>query len=158
MNKITPCLWFDTQAGEAAEFYTSIFKNSKITSKSTLKDTGPSREETVMVVQFELEGQSFMAMNAGPLFKFNEAISLSIDCGPQEEVDYYWDKLTADGGQESMCGWLKDKYGVSWQVTPRILPQMLRDPDPAKAKRAMEAMLSMRKIDIPTLQRAYDGK
>jgi predicted 3-demethylubiquinone-9 3-methyltransferase (glyoxalase superfamily) len=144
MPKITPFLWFDKQAGEAANFYVSIFKNSKV-----LKNTP-------MIVQFMLDGQEFTALNAGPRFKFTEAVSFVVDCKSQDEVDYYWSKLTADGGQESQCGWLKDKYGLSWQIIPDALPRLIGDPDRQKAKRAMEAMLKMKKIDIAGLQRAHD--
>jgi predicted 3-demethylubiquinone-9 3-methyltransferase (glyoxalase superfamily) len=158
MPKITPFLWYNTQAEEAAKFYTSIFPNSKINHVSRFNDAGPGANETVMVVQFELDGKPFLALNGGPHFKFTEAVSFTIDCKNQQEVDHYWEKLTADGGQESMCGWLKDKYGLSWQVTPTILAELMSDPDKQKAKRTMEAMLKMKKMDIATLQRAHDGK
>jgi predicted 3-demethylubiquinone-9 3-methyltransferase (glyoxalase superfamily) len=158
MPKITPFLWYETQAEEAANFYVSIFPNSKIIKVSHYSDAGPGRNETVMVVQFELDGKPFLALNGGPHYKFTEAVSFTIDCKNQQEVDHYWQKLTADGGQESMCGWLKDKYGLSWQVTPAILGELISDPDKEKAKRAMEAMLKMKKIDIATIQRAKDGK
>ena len=158
MNKISPFLWFDTQAEEAAQFYVSIFKNSRIVNTTRYGDAGPGPKGSVMTVEFELEGQSFIALNGGPQFQFNESVSFSVDCASQEEVDAFWDKLTADGGAPGPCGWLKDKYGLSWQVNPRILGQLLADPDAAKAKRVMEAMLQMSKIDIPALQRAASGE
>ena len=145
MQKITPFLWFNNQAEEAAKFYCSIFKNSKITSGNP------------MTVTFELEGQKFIALNGGPQFKFTEAVSFFVDCKTQEEVDYYWEKLL-DGGKESQCGWLKDKYGMSWQIIPSILGKLIGDPDPAKSKRALNAMLQMKKIDIAKLKEAYDQK
>ena len=153
MKKITPFLWFDTQAEEAMNFYVSIFKNSKVGSIQRAGPDGP-----VMSVTFQLEGQDFMALNAGPQFKFNEAISFFVDCKTQEEVDELWTKLTAGGGEESMCGWLKDKYGLSWQIVPSALGEMLGDKDPEKAHRAMQAMLKMQKIIIADLQKAYDGE
>jgi predicted 3-demethylubiquinone-9 3-methyltransferase (glyoxalase superfamily) len=152
MQKITPFLWFDTQAEEAMNFYTSIFKNSKVLGVT------PGPNGRAMSVNFELEGQEFIGLNAGPQFKFNEAISFLVDCKTQEEVDELWEKLTADGGEESMCGWLKDKYGLSWQIIPTALSEMLSDPDPEKAGRVMQAMLKMNKIDIQELERAYDGQ
>ena len=150
MKKITPFLWFDTQAEEAMNFYVSVFKNSKVLGVT------PGPNEIASTVSFELEGQEFIGLNAGPQFKFNEAISFFVDCENQKEVDELWDKLTADGGEESMCGWLKDKYGLSWQIIPKGLGQMLNDPDPVKAQRVMQAMLQMHKIDIAGLQRAYE--
>ena len=158
MQKITPCLWFDTQAGEAAKFYVSIFKNSRIKRVSYYGESGPMPKGTVLTVEFQLDGQEFLALNGGPMFKFTEAISLSINCKTQKEVDDLWTKFMAGGGQESMCGWLKDKYGLSWQVNPTILGKYLTDPNPKKAKRVMEAMLKMKKIDIKTLKEAYDAK
>ena len=158
MNKISPFLWFETQAEEAANFYVSVFPGSRIVSTSRYGDAGPGPKGSVMTVEFELEGQTFIALNGGPQFRFNEAVSFSVDCDSQEEVDAYWDKLTADGGEPGPCGWLKDKYGLSWQINPRILGQLLSDPDPAKAKRVMEAMLQMSKIEIPVLQRAAAGQ
>lgn len=149
MNKITPFLWFDTQAEEAMNFYVSIFKNSKVLGVT------PGPDGIAQSVTFELEGQEFMALNAGPQFKFNESVSFFVDCKTQEEVDYYWEKLTADGGEESMCGWLKDKYGLWWQIIPSALGEMLGGPDPEKARRATEAMLKMRKIVIADLKKAY---
>ena len=152
MQKITPFLWFDIQAEEAMNFYISIFRNSRVLGVTS----GPNGR--AMSVNFELEGQKFIGLNAGPQFKFNEAISFLVDCKTQEEVDELWEKLTADGGEESMCGWLKDKYGLSWQIIPTTLSEMLSDPDPEKAGRVMQAMLKMNKIDIEGLQRAYNGQ
>ena len=162
MQKITPFLWFDNNAEEAVNFYVSTFKNSKVGkvtrySEASAKAAGRP-EGSVMTAEFQLEGQNFVAINGGPHFKFTEAISFVVDCETQEEVDYFWEKLTAAGGQESQCGWLKDKYGLSWQITPRVLIEMIGDKDPQKAQRVMEAMLQMKKIDIPTLKRAYDGE
>jgi predicted 3-demethylubiquinone-9 3-methyltransferase (glyoxalase superfamily) len=157
MPKISPFLWFDTQAEEAANLYTSIFPNSKILAIARYGDAGPGPKGSVMTVQFQLDGQEIIALNGGPMYKFTEAFSLSVDCKNQEEVDRYWTKLTADGGQEGPCGWCKDKFGLSWQVTPSILPQMLSDTDRKKAMRAMEAMMKMKKIDIGALKRAYEG-
>ena len=156
MQKITPFLWFDGKAQEAMDFYTSIFKNSKILSTSRYPEGSPGKAGTLMTGTFQLEGQEFMALNAGPEFKFTEAISLFVNCETQQEVDDLWAKLTADGGEESQCGWLKDKFGLSWQIIPKQLGEMLGDKDPAKAKRAMDAMLQMRKIDIKTIERARD--
>ena len=153
MQKITPFLWFDKEARQAAKFYTSIFKGSKIKGTDTFSDT-PSG--AVDVVAIELMGQEFVLMSAGPRFKFTEAISFVVNCETQDEVDYYWEKLTSDGGQESMCGWLKDKFGLSWQVVPTILNKLLQDKDAAKAKRVMEAMLKMHKIDVESLKQAYE--
>jgi predicted 3-demethylubiquinone-9 3-methyltransferase (glyoxalase superfamily) len=156
MQKITPCLWYDNQAEEAVNFYTSIFKNSKIGTISRYGDAGPGPKGSVMTVQFQLEGQDFIALNGGPMFKFTEAISFSVDCQSQEEVDALWEKLSA-GGHKSRCGWLKDKYGISWQVVPRVLPELLRDKDPAKVKRVVQAMLQMGKIDINRLKQAAES-
>ncbi len=155
MQKITPFLWFDNQAEEAAQFYTSVFKNSKITSVARYGEAGPGPKGTAMTVAFQLDGQEFVGLNGGPHFKFTEAVSFVINCQSQEEVDYYWGKLT-EGGQEVQCGWLKDKFGLSWQVAPTILSELLRDKDAAKAKRVMEAMLKMVKIDINVLKQAYN--
>ncbi|MGH7332695.1 MAG: VOC family protein [Candidatus Rokuibacteriota bacterium] len=155
MQKITPFLWYDKEAGEAAKFYTSVFRGSRIKRTETLPNT-PSG--TVEIVTIELLGQEFVLMSAGPQFKFTEAISFVVNCETQDEVDYYWKKLTADGGQESMCGWLKDKYGLSWQIVPIVLDEMLRDPDPKKSGRVMQAMLKMKKIDIAGLKKAYGGR
>ena len=158
MDKISPCLWFDGEAEEAARFYTSIFPNSNITSVDRAPgDTPSGPKNSVLTVNFTLDGQSFIGLNGGPEFKFNEAISLSIDCDDQAEVDRYWDALLADGGEPSVCGWLKDKFGVSWQVVPRQLPEMLNSSDREAAARALEAMLKMVKIDVAELERAYSG-
>ncbi|HET7228187.1 MAG TPA: VOC family protein [Chthoniobacterales bacterium] len=159
-QKITSCLWFDDKAEEAAEFYTSIFKNSKI-GRTTRYDEEASQAGgrplgSIMTVEFELEGQQFLALNGGPIFQFTEAVSFIVNCEKQEEVDYFWSRLSA-GGEESRCGWLKDKFGLSWQVVPIVLIEMLADKDPAKAKRVTHTMLQMDKIDIPTLKKAYDG-
>jgi predicted 3-demethylubiquinone-9 3-methyltransferase (glyoxalase superfamily) len=155
MTKITPFLWFDAQAEEAANFYVSIFKNSKILNISRYGEAGPGPKGGVMTVRFLLDGQEFIALNGGPHFKFTEAISFSVDCKTQAEVDEFWEKL-ARGGKEEPCGWLKDKYGLSWQINPTVLGQMLGDPNPQKSKRVMEAMLKMKKIDIAGLKKAYD--
>ena len=157
MQKITPFLWFDTQAEEAAKHYVSIFKNSKIVGVTRYGDAGPGPRGSVMTVTFSLGGQEFIALNGGPHFKFTEAISLSVDCKTQEEVDELWRRLS-EGGEEGQCGWLKDRYGLSWQINPTILGEMLADPDPRKAKRVMEAMLEMKKIDIARLKQAYDQR
>jgi len=155
MQKISPFLWFDSNAEEAAAFYTSIFKNSKILKIARYGEAGPGPAGSVMIVHFQIEGQEFIALNGGPQFKFTEAISFCINCQTQEEVDYFWNKLTADGGQEVQCGWLKDKYGLSWQVTPTILGELMSDKDAKKAQRVMQAMLQMKKIDIAALKNAY---
>ena len=155
MQKITPCLWFDNNAEEAVNHYLSIFKNSKINKILRCGDAGPGPKGSVLTIAFQLEGQDFIALNGGPIFKFNEAISLSVDCKSQLEVDDLWEKLS-DGGQESQCGWLKDKFGLSWQVVPSALVEMLQDPDPEKSKRVMAAMMQMGKIDIAKLKQAYD--
>src|SRR5688572_30318876 len=157
MKKITPFLWFDSQAEEAANFYVSIFKNSKILNIARYGKAGPGPEGSVMTVEFELDGQRFKALNGGPHFKFTEAVSFSVDCKTQQEVDELWEKLTA-GGEEGPCAWLKDKYGLSWQINPTILGEMLSDPDPQKSRRVMEAMLKMKKIIIEDLKLAYEGK
>jgi predicted 3-demethylubiquinone-9 3-methyltransferase (glyoxalase superfamily) len=156
MQKITPFLWFDDKAEEAMNFYVSIFKNSKIVNVSRCGEGGPGPKGQVMTAVFELDGQKFMALNGGPLFKFTEAISLFVDCETQQEVDELWEKLSA-GGAKSRCGWLKDKYGLSWQIIPRALGQLMGDKDPEKSKRVMMAMLQMSKIDVQGLRRAYDG-
>ncbi len=159
MQKITPFLWFDDKAEEAAAFYTAIFKNSKIVNVARYGDAGAQvtgkSKGTVMTVAFQLDGQEFVALNGGPQFKFTEAISLVVNCQTQEEVDEFWKKLS-DGGREVQCGWLKDKYGLSWQIVPTILSEMLNDPDPKKAERVMKAMLQMKKIDIKGLKQAYE--
>ena len=160
MQKITPFLWFDDQAEEAANFYTSLFKNSKI--DRIFRNPEEAAEKTgrpvgsVLTIEFEIEGQKFVALNGGPLFKFNESISFVINCETQEEVDYFWEKLTADGGEESACGWLRDKFGLSWQITPTVLIDMLHDSDEEKSGRVMQAMLQMQKIDIKALKDAYE--
>jgi predicted 3-demethylubiquinone-9 3-methyltransferase (glyoxalase superfamily) len=156
MQKITPFLWFDNQAEEAVKFYTSIFKNSKIGKVSRYGDAGPGPKDSVMVMEFQLDGQDFSALNGGPVFKFTEAISFSVDCANQEEVDYFWEKLS-QGGEKGQCGWLKDMYGVSWQIVPTILGQLMSDPDAEKAERVTRAMLKMTRLDIAELQRAYQG-
>ena len=155
MTRITPCLWFDTEGEEAATVYVSLFKNSRITDVSRYGEAGPRPAGTVMVVSFELDGQPFTALNGGPEFTFDEAISFQIDCQSQEEVDYYWGALT-EGGEEGPCGWLKDRYGVSWQVVPSALIALLQDPDPGRSQRAMSAMMTMKKIDIAAVQAAAD--
>jgi predicted 3-demethylubiquinone-9 3-methyltransferase (glyoxalase superfamily) len=157
-QKITPMLWFDDKAEEAANFYTSLFPNSRILSIARYGEGGPAPEGSVMIASFQLAGQEFTALNGGPHFKFTEAISLVINCDTQEEVDRYWEKLTADGGEESQCGWLKDKYGLSWQVTPKILIQLVQDPDKEKANRVFQAMMKMKKIEIPKLLEAAEAK
>jgi predicted 3-demethylubiquinone-9 3-methyltransferase (glyoxalase superfamily) len=162
MQKITPFLWFDKQAEEAVQFYTSVFKNSKIGrilryDEASAKAAGGS-VGSVLTIEFEIEGQKFTALNGGPQFKFNESVSFVVNCKTQEEVDYFWEKLTAGGGRESECGWLKDKFGLSWQVTPTVLIDMLNDKDPKKAERVMKAMMQMQKIEINKLKAAYAGK
>jgi predicted 3-demethylubiquinone-9 3-methyltransferase (glyoxalase superfamily) len=152
----TTCLWFDGQAEEAANYYTSIFKNSKLGRIGRYTEAGPGPAGSVMAVEFELGGQKFVALNGGPEFKFNPAISFQIFCGNQDELDYYWNRLS-EGGQEVACGWLTDRYGVSWQVIPTGLVDMISDPDPEKAERTTKAMLAMTKLDIATLQKAYAG-
>lgn len=157
MQKITPFLWFDNQAEEAANFYAAIFRNSRIGAVSRYGSGAPLPAGTAMTVSFKLEGLEFTALNAGPMFKFTEAISFYVNCETQEEVDYYWERLLEGGGQESQCGWLKDKYGLSWQIIPSALPRLLTDPDGAKASRTMQAMLQMRKIDVAGLEAAAAG-
>lgn len=162
MSGIVPCLWFDDNAEEAAAFYTSIFGNSRICRTSRYGREGHEvhgrPEGSVLTVEFELDGQAFTALNGGPVFRFNEAISFQVSCDTQEEVDYYWERLSEGGDDKAQqCGWLKDRFGVSWQVVPSILSEMLRDPDPAKSERVMAAMLQMKKLDIAGLRRAYDG-
>lgn len=159
-QKITPCLWFDDQAEGAVKFYTAIFRNSKLVNITRYGEAGREIHGrpagSVMTVAFELDGQPFTALNGGPIFKFNEAISFQINCETQEEVDYYWEKLSEGGDEKAQqCGWLKDKYGVSWQVIPGILPEMINNPDSENSQRAMKAMLQMKKIDIAELRRAY---
>jgi predicted 3-demethylubiquinone-9 3-methyltransferase (glyoxalase superfamily) len=155
-QKITPNLWFDTQAEEAAEFYTTVFDNSRIVAVTRYTEAGPRPAGMVMTVEFELNGQRFVGINGGPEFTFDEAVSFQIDCETQDEVDYFWTRLS-DGGQEGPCGWLKDRYGLSWQVVPTGMEEMLNDPDPDRARRAMQAMLGMGKLDIAALRSAADG-
>jgi predicted 3-demethylubiquinone-9 3-methyltransferase (glyoxalase superfamily) len=156
MQKITPFLWFDGNAEEAANFYVSIFKNSRIGRITRYGDAGPGPKGTAMTVSFSLDGQDFTALNGGPIFKFTEAISFVATCETQEELDRYWSKLT-EGGNEVQCGWLKDKFGLSWQIVPAVLPQWMGDPDPVKTQRVMKALMQMVKLDIATLERAYAG-
>ena len=155
-QKIIPNLWFDTEAEEAAGFYTSVFKNSRIVHVARYTEAGPRPAGTVMVVEFELDGQRFVAINGGPQFTFDEAVSFQISCETQDDVDYYWERLS-DGGEEGQCGWLKDRYGLSWQVTPTGMAELFAGPDPQRARRAMEAMLGMRKLDLAAMRRAADG-
>src|SRR5262245_13516462 len=156
MQKITPFLWFESQAEEAVSFYASIFPNAKIGKATRYGEGGPVPAGTVLTVSFELEGLEFTALNGGPAFKFNEAISFHVSCEDQNEVDYYWSRL-GEGGTEQQCGWLKDQFGVSWQIIPTALPRLLTDPDPAKASRVMQAMMQMVKIDIAKLEAASKG-
>ena len=156
MDRIAPCLWFDTEAAEAAAFYTSVFPNSRIVHVSHYGSAGPRPEGMVMEVEFELDGRSFLALNGGPQFRFTEAISLQADCKDQDEVDRLWNTLTSDGGEEGNCGWLKDKFGLSWQIIPTELPTLLSDPDPGRAQRAMQCMLQQNKIDIEAIRKAAD--
>lgn len=155
-QKITPSLWFDTEAEDAADFYTSVFKNSRIVSVAHYNEAGPREAGTVMTVEWELDGQRFIGINGGPQFKFSEAVSFQLNCEDQEEVDYYWEKLS-EGGSEGPCGWLKDRFGLSWQVVPNGMDELFSDPDPTRATRAMKAMLKMSKLDIAALQRAAHG-
>ena len=155
-QKIVPNLWFDTEAEEAADFYISVFKNSRIVNVARYTEAGPRPAGTVMTVEFELDGQRFVGINGGPEFKFSEAVSFQISCETQDDVDYYWEQLT-DGGEEGPCGWLKDKYGLSWQVVPTGMDELFSDPDPTRAERAMRAMFEMKKIDIAALRAAADG-
>jgi len=162
MQKITPFLWFDDQAEQAAKFYTSVFKNSKVGRilryDETSAKTAGRPAGSVLTIEFEIGGQKFTALNGGPQFKFNESVSFVVNCETQNEVDYFWEKLTAGGGQESECGWLKDKFGLSWQITPTVLIDMLNDKDPKKAGQVMKAMMQMQKIEINKLKAAYAGK
>lgn len=157
MPKITPFLWFDNQAEEAVNFYVSVFKNAKAGKVMRCGDGGPGPKGSVLTASFELEGIEFIALNGGPHFKLNEAVSFVIHCADQVETDYYWDKLVEGGGEHSQCGWLKDRFGLSWQVTPTILLQRMSDPDPAKAGRVAQAMMKMTKIDIAKIEEAYQG-
>jgi predicted 3-demethylubiquinone-9 3-methyltransferase (glyoxalase superfamily) len=155
-QKIVPNLWFDTEAEEAAEFYVSVFKDSKILAVTHYPESGPRETGMVMTVEFELEGQRFVGINGGPEFKFDEAVSFAIECETQEEIDYFWDRLT-DGGRESQCGWLEDRFGVSWQVVPTGIEEVFSDADPERAERAMKALLTMGKIDLAALRSAAEG-
>jgi predicted 3-demethylubiquinone-9 3-methyltransferase (glyoxalase superfamily) len=161
-HPLTPCLWFDTEAEEAANFYCSVFPDSEITAISRFPNAGQDIHGkpagSVMVVAFELKGQAFTALNGGPQFKFDEAVSFQVMCDSQGEVDYYWDALTKDGGQEGPCGWLKDKFGLSWQVVPAAIPRMMSDPDARKSARVMNAFMTMKKLDLAALERAYAGQ
>ena len=163
IQKITPFLWFDSQAEEAVSFYTSIFKNSKIVSITRYGEEGAQAsgrpKGTVMTIAFQLDGQEFVALNGGPHFKFTEAISFVVNCESQDEIDYYWEKLSGGGDEKAQqCGWLKDKYGLSWQIVPRVLGELLNDPDSEKSRRVMKALLQMKKLDLNILKRAYDGQ
>jgi predicted 3-demethylubiquinone-9 3-methyltransferase (glyoxalase superfamily) len=155
-RQISPCLWFDDRIEEAVNFYIAVF-GGEVLSRSHYGDAVPDKKGKVLTIVFRLKDQEFMALNGGPQFKLTEAVSFVVICNNQAEVDNYWNKLTTDGGEESMCGWLKDKYGLSWQITPSVMPKLLGDPDPAKAKRAMDAMMKMRKLDIATLEKAHAG-
>jgi predicted 3-demethylubiquinone-9 3-methyltransferase (glyoxalase superfamily) len=155
MGKITPFLWFDGKAEEAANFYVSVFENAKITNVSRYPEDSPGEAGTVMTIEFELDGQEFVGLNGGPVYTFTPAVSFSIDCGSQAEVDHYWDRLS-EGGVTSQCGWLQDKFGLSWQVVPSLLPELLGDDDEAKSEAVMQAMLKMTKLDCAKLQAAYD--
>jgi predicted 3-demethylubiquinone-9 3-methyltransferase (glyoxalase superfamily) len=154
MQKITPFLWFDNNAEEAMNFYISVFKDSKILKVTRNGKGGPGPEGTVLTASFELNGQNFAVLNGGPIFKFTEAVSFVVNCETQDEIDYYWNKLTSDGGQESMCGWLKDKFGLSWQIVPTIMADLLNNADTAQAQRTMQALMQMKKLDIKALQEA----
>ena len=157
-QKITPFLWFDSNAEEAMNFYVSVFKNSKVGTVTRYGDAGPGPKGSVLTASFELQGEKFVALNGGPQFKFTEAISFVINCENQQEIDYFWNKLTENGGQESMCGWLKDKYGLSWQVTPTVMNDMLGSGDKERIARVTQAFLKMKKFDIDALKRAYESK
>jgi predicted 3-demethylubiquinone-9 3-methyltransferase (glyoxalase superfamily) len=156
-EKITTCLWFDTEGEEAAEFYCTLIPNSRVTGVEKYGEAGPRPAGTAMTVTFELDGRPYVALNGGPDYRFNEAVSFQVSCEDQEEVDHYWSTLTADGGQEGPCGWCKDRWGLSWQIVPKALPELLADPDQDRAQRAMKAMLGMGKIDVAALQAAADG-
>jgi two-component system sensor histidine kinase QseC len=158
MQKITPSLWFDNNAEEAIGFYSSIFKNSKVLNKSWYGEGAPLLKGTMLAATFQLEGQEFLAINGGPVFPFTEAVSFTVNCENQEQVDYYWEKLLQDGGKEGQCGWLKDKYGLSWQVTPSVIHQLFSDKDTEKAGRAIQAMMKMVKLDIAALEKAFNGE
>jgi predicted 3-demethylubiquinone-9 3-methyltransferase (glyoxalase superfamily) len=154
MQKITPWLWFDTEAEDAAALYTSVFPNSKVVDVTRYGESGPRQAGMVMTVEFELDGQTFVALNGSPEFTFSEAVSFQVSCETQEEVDWYWRKLTEDGGEEGQCGWVKDRFGLSWQIVPDVLPKLLEDPDPERSQRVMSAMLEMKKLDIEELEQA----
>ncbi len=156
MDRTTPCLWFDAEGEEAANFYVSVFPNSRVVGVSRYGEAGPGPAGSVMTVDFELDGRSYVALNGGPQFTFTEAVSFQVNCADQDEVDYYWSRL-ADGGEEGPCGWLKDRYGLSWQVVPTALAQLASDPDPAKSQAVIRAMLGMKKIGVSELQAAYDA-
>jgi predicted 3-demethylubiquinone-9 3-methyltransferase (glyoxalase superfamily) len=156
LQKIVPNLWFDTEAEEAADFYTSVFRNSRIVFVSRYTEAGPRAAGMVMTVEFELDGQRLVAINGGPEFKFDEAVSFQVNCDTQDEIDYFWERLS-EGGEEGPCGWLKDRFGLSWQVVPTGIEELFADPDPERARRAMEALLGMRKLDMAALGRAADG-
>ena len=156
MQTITPFLWFDTQAEEAMQFYTSVFKNSKVLSVSHYSEGAPMPAGSVMTATFELNGQQFVALNGGPMYKFTEAVSFAVNCETQDEIDDLWEKLTADGGEAGQCGWLKDKFGLSWQIVPKTLPKLMADPDPAIAARVTKTLMGMHKIDLGMLERARD--
>jgi predicted 3-demethylubiquinone-9 3-methyltransferase (glyoxalase superfamily) len=155
-QKITPNLWFDTEAEEAADFYISVFKNSRVVNVAHYTESGPREAGMVMTVEFELDGQRFVGINGGPQFKFDEAVSFQVTCEDQDEVDYYWERLS-EGGEEGPCGWLKDRFGLSWQVVPDGMAELFNDPDPERANRAMKAILAMKKIDVEALRSAADG-
>ena len=155
-QKITPFLWYDNQAEEAMNFYVSIFKNSRVLGVTRYGKSGPGPEGSVLTAAFELEGQKFTALNGGPRFKFNESVSFVVNCETQEEIDYFWEKLSSDGGQESQCGWLKDKFGLSWQVVPTILPELISSKDPKKSERVMQAIMQMKKLDLAKLKQAAE--
>ena len=157
MPTITPLLWFDDNLEEAIELYTSIFPDTKVGKMTRYGEAGPMPKGTLMTAQFELQGQRFIGLNAGPHFEFNEAVSFYVLCKDQQEIDYYWRRLTANGGEESQCGWLKDKFGLSWQIVPEAMERCLNDPDPAKANRAMQAMMKMKKFDVAAIERAAAG-
>jgi predicted 3-demethylubiquinone-9 3-methyltransferase (glyoxalase superfamily) len=155
-QRITPCLWFDGQAEEAAGFYVSVFPNSRVTAVSRYGDAGPGPKGSVMTIGFELDGQAFTGLNGGPMFQFTEAVSLVVNCGTQAEVDHYWDRLS-EGGEPGRCGWLKDRFGLSWQVVPTALVEMVQDRDPARSQRVMAALMQMGKLDIARLRQAHEG-
>ena len=157
MSRISPFLWFDDQAEEAANLYVSVFPNSRISGASRYGEVGPGKPGSVMTISFEIDGLPVTALNGGPIFRFNEAFSMSVDCADQAEVDRYWDALIEGGGQSSQCGWLKDRFGLSWQIVPRILPRLLSDPDRAKAQRVMTAMLKMSRLDVAALEAAAEA-